>query len=249
MATPTIFKKLSRNIIARNIVSWIGMFYIRLVETTSTWAYEYAGPEEHRGRDRPFIACFWHGRLMMMGSNWPRRHPFYMLISKHPDGKLVSQIIQRLGFKTLEGSTRKGGGDAMRSMLRILKGGNSVGITPDGPQGPRMRVGIGTIALARISGRPILPTTFSTTRRKVLNTWDKFILAGMFGKGVFLWGTPIWVPKEASEVEMENLRQKLEDCLNNLTLEADKLCGHPAINPAPPGLGKGVTHANQRDNT
>ena len=121
----------------------------------------------------------------------------------------------------------------MRKMLRTIKRGGCIGITPDGPHGPRMRASLGAIALARLSGAPILPTTFSSTRRKVFKSWDKFTLARMFGKGIFIWGDPIWVPKEADDMEMERLRQKLENNLNELTRQADDQCGHAAMNPAP----------------
>ena len=234
MATPTLIKSLSRNNILRAVVCWLGVLYIRLVDLTSSWTHQgMNGSERYLKESTPFISCFWHGRLMMMGSNWPSRRPFYMLISEHPDGRLIARVIQRLGFRTLNGSTKSGGTKAFRYMLRILLEGNCVGITPDGPHGPRMRASIGAIALAKLSGAPILPTTFSSTRRKVLNSWDRFIFAHIFGKGVFLWGEPIWVPKDADETEMEQLRQKLENNLNDLTRQADDQCGHPAIDPAP----------------
>ena len=234
MATPALIKKLSRNNFARAIACWLGTQYIRMVHLTSSWTYDSAISAKHPLKlDIPFIACFWHGRLMMMGSNWVQPRPLYMLISGHPDGKLIARIIQRLGFKSLEASTNKGGEVALRSMLRTLKEGNCVGFTPDGPRGPRMRARLGAIVLARLSGAPILPTTFSSTRRKVFKSWDRFVLARMFGRGIFLWGEPIWVPKDAYDVEMERLRQVLENSLNDLTHQADIYCGHQRIDPAP----------------
>lgn len=234
MATPALIRNLSRNYILRAVVCWLSVMYIRLVDLTSSWTHQgKSGSECHLKENTPFISCFWHGRLMMMGSNWPSSRPFYMLISEHPDGKLIARVVQRLGFRTLEGSTKSGGSKALRYMLRILQEGNCVGITPDGPHGPRMRASFGAIALAKLSGAPILPTTFSSTRRKVFNSWDRFIFAHVFGKGVFIWGEPIWVPKDADHAEMERLRQKLENNLNDLTRQADDQCGHVAINPAP----------------
>ena len=55
----------------------------------------------------------------------------------------------------------------------------------------------------------------------------------MFDQGVFLWGDPIWVSKDADDAEMERLRQVLENSLNNLTKQADNNCGHPTMDPAP----------------
>ena len=234
MTTPAMIKKLSRNVVARSIACWLGAQYIRIVDMTSFWKFDGEfGLEQSLKGDIPFIACFWHGRLMMMGSNWSRRSALYMLVSGHPDGKLIACIIQRLGFKTVEALSKNSGNAAMRSMLRILKKGSCIGFTPDGPRGPRMRAKLGAIVLARLSGAPILPTAFSSTRRRLFNSWDQFLLARMFGQGVFLWGDPIWVPKDADDAEMERLRQVLENSLNNLTKQADNNCGHSTIDPAP----------------
>ena len=67
----------------------------------------------------------------------------------------------------------------------------------------------------------------------VRNSVDRFILARMFGQGVFIWGDPIWVPKDADDIELEYLRQTLENSLNDLTKRADAYCGHPKMDPAP----------------
>ena len=96
---------------------------------------------------------------------------------------------------------------------------------------PRMRVSPGTIALAKLSGAPLLPTTFSSTKGKIFRSWDRFFLAGLFGKGVFLWGDPIYVPRDADAAQMERLRLVLEDTLNTLTRSADDQCGRIPVEP------------------
>ena len=232
MVTPAGIKSLSRNGVARTFASWLGALYVRAANITTNWTSDgMAGPTALWETNTPFIGCFWHGRMIMMSSNWHPARPLYMLISGHPDGKLVARVVRLLGFKTLEGSTRRGGADALRAMLRILKDGGSIGITPDGPHGPRMRVSHGTIALAKLSGAPLLPTTFSSTKGKVFKSWDRFFLAGLFGKGVFLWGDPIYVPRDADAAEMERLRLVLEDSLNTLTRSADDRCGRIPVVP------------------
>jgi len=235
MATPAAIKSLSRNTVARAVVSWIGSLYVRMANSTTSWTSEGSdAAQKYWEEETPFIGCFWHGRMIMMSSNWHPDRPLHMLISSHPDGKFIARVVRLLGFKTLEGSTRRGGADALRAMLRTLKNGGSIGITPDGPHGPRMRVSPGTIMLAKLSGAPLLPTTFSSTKGKIFRSWDRFFLAGLFGKGVFLWGDPIHVPRDADDAEMENLREKLEDTLNTLTAEADRRCGRVAVEPADP---------------
>ena len=135
MATPKLIKSLSRHNYSRIFISWLATKYINLVDRTTSWKHEYTpAAKDYLNSGEPFIGCFWHGRLMMMGSNWNKKLKVFMLISRHPDGKLISQIVARLGYFVLEGSTKREGFKATRQMLKVLKDGNVVGITPDGPR-------------------------------------------------------------------------------------------------------------------
>jgi lysophospholipid acyltransferase (LPLAT)-like uncharacterized protein len=117
-------------------------------------------------------------------------------------------------------------------MSGLLDRGESIGITPDGPRGPRMRAKAGAIKAAQLSGAPVLPVSGAVGRRRILGSWDSFCLALPFSRGVIQWGEPIQVPRQASDAEMERLRLLLEDRLNGLTAEADRHFGHTAIAPA-----------------
>lgn len=97
-------------------------------------------------------------------------------------------------------------------------------IAPDGPRGPRFKVQTGIIQLARISGRPIIPFTFSAFPRKEFNSWDRFIIPFPFSRGVFVWGEPIWVDHAASAAEVEEKALLLEKILQELTDVADRYC-------------------------
>ena len=151
----------------------------------------------------------------------------------HRDGRLISDTVGQFGIQTIPGSTSRGGVAAMRTMIRTLKGGEWVGISPDGPRGPRMRATDGIVTLARMTNMPIIPMTFGFRRRKVLGSWDKFIVALPFSRGVFCWGDPIIVPHTANKEALEHSRLEVEQAMNELCAEADRLCGHEPIEPAP----------------
>ena len=104
-----------------------------------------------------------------------------------------------------------------------------MGITPDGPRGPRFKVSDGVIMLAKISGRPIIPGAYSIKRRQVLGSWDKFILAFPFSKGVFVWGDPLFVPKNADEETLKKAKNDLTKSLCDVSNKADQLCGHAPL--------------------
>lgn len=184
--------------------------------------------------EKPVIVAFWHNRLAMMPACWPSRQPFHMLISSHPDGRLVAATIAHFGFQSIAGSSTRGGGDAIRHLVRALRDGASVGVTPDGPRGPRMTAGDGVLALARLSGVPIVPLSVSVSHRIVLDTWDRLIIPLPFGRGAMIWGDPIAVPRDADDATLSALRTKLEEDLIRVSAEADAIAGHAAMTQGAP---------------
>jgi len=165
---------------------------------------------------------------MMSSYCWDRSVPINMLISDHQDGQLIARTVSHLGIKTVVGSTSKGGAKAVREMIKLIRGGEYVGITPDGPRGPRMRSSEGAVVVARLSGVPLIPVSFSTSRGKNLRSWDRFLVAMPFGRGVFVWGEPIYVGRD----NVDQARKNLEDSLNRLTKEADQHVGRSPVVPA-----------------
>ncbi len=212
--------------------------YIGLVHRTTRWTVEC--PKESEailGARRPFICCFWHGRLAMMLAARPGDRPIHVLVSGHQDGLLIARGIAHFGIASIEGSSRRGGVGALRRLARLLESGATVAITPDGPRGPNMRAKAGAIKAAQLSGAPILAVTGAVSRRRLLGSWDRFCLALPFSHGVILWSEPITVPRAADDAELERLRLLLEDRLNTLTAEADRRCGQVAVEPAPGTIG------------
>ena len=236
-------RKLSKRILGsaavQSVVCLIVSLYIRLVHVTGRWQVVRGEiPAAFWDANKPFILAFWHGRLLIMPYAWRHNNrrihklrDIYMLISAHRDGQLIARTIGHLGIHSVEGSSSKGGAMALRRMMEILASGAYVGVTPDGPRGPRQRVSGGLVALARLSGVPVIPATISVTRWRMLASWDRFIIAWPFCRGVFAWGEPIAVPRDATAEEQENYRRKIEDALNGLCREADALTGLPTPQP------------------
>ena len=232
----TFRKRLLKSTAVQAALAWLASLYIRLIHRTTRW-HEERPPATTRilERRQAFIGCFWHGRMLLMRRALPRGQGFHLLISGHRDGLLIARGVGHLGVTTVSGSTRRGGAAAFRTLQKLLAEGEAVGITPDGPRGPRMRAKIGAIKAAQMSGAVILPVSGSVTRRRILDSWDRFCLALPFGRGVLLWGEPIEVPAEAGPETLEACRLRLEDSLNRLTAEAERRCGQPAVEPARDG--------------
>jgi lysophospholipid acyltransferase (LPLAT)-like uncharacterized protein len=228
-----LLKTLGRRPAVQKALSSFAAGHIRTVKTTTRWhninesvvRRAWAGEE-------PVIVAFWHNRLLMMPYCWPSAAPFHMLISSHPDGQLIARTVAPFGISTIAGSSKRGGGEALIAMVRKLKAGESVGITPDGPRGPRMRASDGAIALARMTGAAILPAAAAVSNRVVLGTWDKLVVALPFGQGATVWGTPIRVPRDTPIAQFAGYRRQLEDELTRVTNMADEKVGAAPIAPA-----------------
>jgi hypothetical protein len=167
----------------------------------------------------------------MMPLAWHGLTSFHMLISAHRDGRIIAGAMTYFGIKTIAGSTSRGGSSALREMLKRLREGGCIGITPDGPRGPAMTVSIGIVNIARVAGVPIVPLTYATSRRRLLPTWDRFHLALPFGRGVYVFDEPIEIAAELDEVGLENARRAIETRMVEMVREADRLVGHEMSPP------------------
>jgi lysophospholipid acyltransferase (LPLAT)-like uncharacterized protein len=227
LAKSRALRRFLRSASLRRIACWVTHCYIRFVYLTNRWSVEGGDWTLRLTREgRTFIVAFWHGRLMMMPLAWHGLTSFHMLISAHRDGRIIAGAMTFFGIETIPGSTSRGGSSALREMLKHLKEGGCVGITPDGPRGPAMTVSIGIVNIARLAGVPIVPLTYATSRRRVLATWDRFHLALPFGRGVYLFGEPVEIAAELDEEGLESARCLLETRMVELVREADRLVGH-----------------------
>jgi len=195
-------------------------------------------PHQYMEDGKPFILAFWHGRLLMMPISVKRKIKANAMISHHSDGEMLAKVIMHWGHDSIRGSSSKGALPAIKEMLRALKRQELAVITPDGPRGPRMRAQDGVVRIAAMSGVPVFPVSYSTSRGRLLESWDRFFVAKPFSKGVVIWGDPIHVPRLDENGAYETARQEIEDSLTFITHNADEICQQTKVEPedisAPP---------------
>lgn len=230
-------KKFLKSDVVISLVSRIAAAYIWFVHKTTKWTYINAElPMRYMREGKPFVMAFWHGRLLMMAAVVPKTAKYSVMVSHHGDGELIARTVQHLGIKNVRGSSSKGGAPAIKAMLKVLKRKEIAVITPDGPRGPRMRSQDGVVGIAAMSGVPVIPVSFSTTRIRFLKSWDRFALAKPFAKGAVVWGDPIQVTRRDENGSHTRARQQIEDSLIEVTQESDRLCGHIPVEPEVPAL-------------
>jgi len=196
--------------------------YLRLVWKTSRFTMEPAEPYRMYEAEQPVIIAMWHGQHFLLPF-LRRNYRFRVLISRHSDGEINAIAAERLGIGTVRGSGDhgnrfqvKGGVAGFRGMLDSLVEGWNMALTADVPKVSRV-AGRGIIKLAHESGRPIFPVSLATSRRIVLDNWDRSEINLPFSHGAIVVGDPIRVPKDADREALDDARLALERSLNAAT--------------------------------
>jgi lysophospholipid acyltransferase (LPLAT)-like uncharacterized protein len=199
--------------------------YLRFVWMTSRFTMEPAEPFLLYEAQQPVIIAMWHGQHFLLPF-LRRQYRFKVLISRHSDGEINAVAAERLGVGTVRGSgdhgTRfnvKGGVAGFKGMLESLEQGWNMALTADVPKVSRV-AGRGIIKLAQESGRPIFPVSLATSRRIVLNNWDRSEINLPFSRCGIVVGEPIRVPKDADTAMLQQARATLEKALSAATERA-----------------------------
>ena len=183
------------------------------------YVHQHSDPRLRNLRE-PVLVALWHGRLLYFISLY-RSLPFIVLVSRSRDGEFISRILRVFGGYTTRGSSSRGGARALLQVVKHVRQGATAVFTPDGPCGPRYQVQPGIVAVAKKTGAPIMPVTYNAAWKKVLNSWDRFLVPLPFSRIVVVYGKPIYVPADASADTLHAKRQEVEASLRHITTIAD----------------------------
>jgi lysophospholipid acyltransferase (LPLAT)-like uncharacterized protein len=224
-----------RERLLRVAVPPLGHAYIRLLRRTMRIEYrDREHIERIRAREGRYILAFWHARFLLMPYAYPGGR-IVVLTSRHRDGRMIAAVLERFGLETAAGSSSAGGVLGMREVLRRVRDGYDVGFTPDGPRGPRRRAKAGVVLTARLTGLPIVPVAFSARPARRLRSWDRTLVPRPFARGIFVYGEPLAVQRDAGEADSERMRRLVEAAIDRVTDAADRAVGLEPEEPPPAG--------------
>ena len=89
------------------------------------------------GSGKASVFIFWHNRIFALGEGlkiYPKIK-LHCLTSASKDGALIEGAMSVNGISSVRGSSSRRGKRAMVEMIKTIKAGNSMAITPDGPRG------------------------------------------------------------------------------------------------------------------
>lgn len=178
----------------------------------------------HSNQTQPVIFCAWHNRLALSIPVYNRfvRKPYphrkmAVMVSASRDGGLLTCVLEHFRVQPVRGSSSRRGPQALLELTSWAEKGYDLAITPDGPRGPRYAIQEGIIALAQLTGFPILPVSLNLSRKLSVNSWDRFQIPLPWARCEVLMGNIIQVPRETSDNEREVIRQKLESEMLSVT--------------------------------
>jgi lysophospholipid acyltransferase (LPLAT)-like uncharacterized protein len=166
--------------------------------------------------DEPVIFALWHNRLVLCMKVYesfvrplhPHDH-LAALISASKDGAFLATILQQFGVEPVRGSSSRRGAQALLELATWAQRGYDLAVTPDGPRGPRYVVQDGVLALAQVTGLPIVPYACHLGWKIQLKSWDGFQIPLPFSHCEMTFGKPIRVPREATAAELAQLCEEL----------------------------------------
>jgi lysophospholipid acyltransferase (LPLAT)-like uncharacterized protein len=224
-------KALARNFLVQRLLSACFSDYLRIVFWTMRWRREGQEIAEAvwRARETGAILCLWHEAIPISPPTWDRRRAqdLRVLISRSADGEFIAQVMKNLGMPAIRGSRQrgnsvgdKGGAAAFRDMIKWVKGGGGVAMTPDGPKGPARVMGEGAPTLARMTGAPVLLVGLASKPCSRAPSWDRTIIPYPFAKGAMVWDGPVYAGRDD---DLEALAKAWSERLTAATLRAEAL--------------------------
>ena len=207
----------------RIIASAVALAYQLLMKT---WRRIWKDTANQHETHSPVIYCVWHNHLVLALASYDDHalekwhlKGLVAMVSASGDGAFLEAILSRFGVHTIRGSTSRRGPQALLEPTRWLRKGYSIAITPDGPRGPSHQIQDGIIYLAQVSGRPIVPLSNFTRWKIRLRSWDRFQIPLPFARCELYDNDPVWVPRDATAADREQLRSRLEQSMHAITLD------------------------------
>jgi len=190
-----------------------------------SWRLEVVNPEMGGTLLAPggcFVLVSWHDALLPV--LWHhRRRGIAAVVSEARDGRNLARLATRLGFGIIPGSSTRGGRRALLAAIRALREGTPVGLTPDGPRGPRREVKAGAVAAAQAGEVPLLPVHAEARPGWRANSWDRLLVPAPFATVRLAYGEPFRV-RRGAEARLQGMA-RLTQALN----EAARVAAWPNV--------------------
>jgi len=172
----------------------------------------------------PTIYCTWHNRLALSMTayfGFIKKHNetqgLAAMVSASKDGGFLAAILRCFNVQPVRGSSSRRGPQALLELTTWAERGYDLALTPDGPRGPRYEVQDGVTSLAQVTGLHVVPCSWNLGWKLQIKSWDGFQIPLPFSRCDMIFEKPIWVSREATDLEREAFRRQLENVLREMS--------------------------------
>ncbi len=203
--------------------SWVVFLFLKALAMTIRFKWEGCAEILAQPPAGPMIFCTWHNRLGLCLEAYGKfqrtrpRQGVAAMVSASKDGGFLAAILERFRVIPVRGSSSRRGSQALLELTTLARRGIDLAITPDGPRGPCYKVQDGVLALAQLTGLPIVPFSYRAAWKIELKSWDRFQIPLPFTRCEMNAGRPVYVPRDISDTDREVLRLQLERTLKELS--------------------------------
>jgi lysophospholipid acyltransferase (LPLAT)-like uncharacterized protein len=193
-----------------SVAGWLGSALLRSLGWTLRFRLEgREAVDRFRGSGQPVIFVFWHAWILPLAL-LHRGEGAVVLVSTHGDGEYIARVIGRMGFGTERGSSTRQGAVGLRGVVRALRGGRDVALTPDGPRGPAGVFKPGALLAAKLTGAPVVPVAVDGSPLWRLSSWDRFVVPRPGARIRVRYGEALTLQRDATEAELTAVARTLE---------------------------------------
>lgn len=223
-------KDTASDFLYRQLFPRAGLLLVRLI--SRTYRYKLVDTENEQGAldaHGTVVYASWHQRFFPGITFFATRKPIAIMISQSRDGEMIARVVDILGWRSVRGSSSKGGIRALKELRSLTQKGFRVGHIVDGPQGPFGVIKPGLLTIAQFAGAPIVPVIASAQRRWTFNSWDRFMVPKPFSRVIIRFAPPILVPRRLDADAFEALRRKVEKQIQGLYIQTDSWWRDPEM--------------------
>ncbi len=214
----------------RQVFPRAGLLLVKLISSTYRLRLvDTANEQQALDTHGSVVYASWHQRFFPGITFFATRQPIAIMISQSRDGEMIARVVDILGWRSVRGSSSKGGVRALKTIRALTRKGYRIGHIVDGPQGPFGVIKPGLLTIAQFADAPIVPVIMSAQRRWVFNSWDRFMVPKPFSRVIIRFAPPISVPRKLDPDAFETLRQEIEKQIKERYDQTDNWWRSPQI--------------------
>lgn len=219
-----MIKRAFKRFLYKVLFPYAGILLVKMI--SMTYRLRLVDPENESkvlDRDGSLIYASWHQRFFPGISFFATRKPISIMISQSKDGEFIARIVDMLGWRSVRGSSTRGGLEALNELKRLATSGYKIGHIVDGPTGPPCVIKPGLLRVAQVAGKAVVPTITSGEKKWVFNSWDKFMVPKPFSRVMIRFGDAIYVEPDLDEAAFEEKRLLIENSMRDLYEDTDRI--------------------------